>query len=68
MKLLGYAFLFVVAAGFITVIAIGAAFKLIGLIFMALLVVGGVTFVIRKLRKRDPMTIDHPIEAERLPR
>jgi predicted membrane protein len=55
-----YLVLFALAAIFAITLIIGAAFKLIGFAIAALLVVVGVTWVMRKLRG--------PKSTERLPR
>lgn len=51
MKLVVYAFLFAAAAVLVIGIIIGLAFKLIGFAIAALLVVAGVAWVMRKLRR-----------------
>jgi len=52
MKLLVYAFLFVAAAVLVIGMIIGLAFKLIGFAVAALLVVAGVTWLMRKFGRR----------------
>lgn len=54
-----YLVLFLLAAGFAITLIIGAAFKLIGFAIAALLVVIGVTWLMRKMRGGG---------SERLPR
>ncbi|MBK8838225.1 MAG: hypothetical protein IPO30_05865 [Hyphomonadaceae bacterium] len=49
MKLIVYAFLFIAAAVVVIGLVVGLAFKLIGFAVAALLVVAGVTWVMRKL-------------------
>ena len=56
MKFLVYAFLFVAAAVLVIGMIVGLAFKLIGFAVAALLVVAGVTWVMRKLRR--PADVD----------
>ena len=73
MKFLGFAFLFVVAAGLVIAMAVGVAVQLVWYGFLALLVVAGFTFVANKLRGPKRLDrIEHAdaahLEAERLPR
>lgn len=56
MKLLVYAFLFIAAAVLVIGMIIGLAFKLIGFAVAALLIVAGVTWVMRKLGR--PTDVD----------
>lgn len=46
-----YTFLFIAAAVLVIGLIVGLAFKLIGVAVLALLVVAGVTWVMRKLRR-----------------
>ena len=62
MKLLVYAFLFIAAAVLVIGTIVGLAFKLIGFAVAALLVVAGVTWVMRKLGRRAD------VDRERLTR
>ena len=62
MKLLVYAFLFIAAAVLVIGTIVGLAFKLIGFAVAALLVVAGVTWVMRKLGRRTD------VDRERLTR
>ena len=50
MKLLVPAFLTLAAIGLVVALLIGVTLKIVGLLFMALLVVAVVTFVMRKLK------------------
>ena len=52
MKLLVFAFLFIVAAILVIGMIVGLAFKVIGFAIAALLVVAGVTWVMRKFGRR----------------
>jgi hypothetical protein len=57
----------------ITALIIGTAFKVIGLLFMAALVVLGVTWIMGKVRgPKRTLRLDHPVDAamkaEQLPR
>jgi hypothetical protein len=69
MKFLGFAALFVVAAGLVIAMAVGVAVQLVWYGFLALLVVTGVTFVMNKLKgpKRSER-LEAPLDVERLPR
>ena len=50
MKSLVYGVLFLIAAAMIIGLVVGATFKLLGLLFMALVVVAVVSFVMNKIR------------------
>ena len=63
MKILVYGVLFLIAAAMIIGLVIGVTFKLVGLLFMALIVVAAVSFVMNKIRGPSP-----PGPTERLPR
>ena len=62
MMFLVYGVLFVIAAAMVIGLVVGATFKLIGLLFMALIVVAAVSFIMNKLRGPRP-----PHSTERLP-
>jgi hypothetical protein len=62
MKLLGYAFLFILAAGLVTALALGVAVQLVWYGLLALIVVGVVTFIAKKVRGSSASS------SERLPR
>jgi membrane protein implicated in regulation of membrane protease activity len=49
-----YLVLFCIAAAFAVTLIVGAAFKLIGFIIVALLAVAAVTWVMRKIRGNKP--------------
>ena len=69
MKFLVFAFLALLAVGFIGALIVGFTLKLVGLLFMALIVVAAVKFVMGKIRgPRRTLTLDHPVDAELLPR
>jgi hypothetical protein len=59
-KLLVYAFLFIAAAVLVIGMIVGLAFKLIGFAVAALLVVAGVTWVMRKLGRRTDVDRERP--------
>jgi len=59
-KLLVYAFLFIAAAVLVIGMIVGLAFKLIGFAVAALLVVAGVTWVMRKLGRRTHVDRERP--------
>jgi hypothetical protein len=62
-------FLFLAAAGLIVALLIGVAFKLVGLLFLALLVVAGVTWTMKKIRgSNNTLKLDRSTEADRLTR
>jgi uncharacterized membrane protein len=69
MKFLGYIFVALIAAALIVAMLVGVAIQLIWYGFLALLVVGAVTFVMGKLKgpKRSER-LEAPLDAERLPR
>lgn len=68
MKFLGFAFLAVCAAALVLAMLLGVAVQIIWYGFLALLVVGAVSFVMGKIRGPKRVDrIDH-VEAERLPR
>ena len=50
MKAIFFGVLFVIAAVMVIGVVVGAAFELIGLLFMALIVVAAVTFIMNKVR------------------
>jgi len=68
MKFLGFGFLFVLAAALVLAMLLGVAVQIIWYGFLALLVVGAVTFVMNKIR--GPKTVDRidHVDAEHLPR
>ena len=68
MKFLGFAFLFVLAGALVLGLLFGIAAQLIWYGFLALLVVGAVTFIMGKIR--GPKRVDRigRADAERLPR
>ena len=69
MQFLVFAFLALLAVGFIGALIVGFTLKLVGLLLMALLVVGAVRFVIGKIRgARRTLKLDRPLDAVRLPR
>jgi hypothetical protein len=69
MKFLGFALLFVMAAGLVIAMAVGVAIQLVWYGFLALLVVTGVTFVMNKLRgPKRTERLEAPPDAEQLPR
>lgn len=69
MKFLIFAVLALIAVALVVGIVIGAVFELIGYGLMALLVVGVVTFVMKKVRgPRDRSRVRQVRDAERLPR
>jgi membrane protein implicated in regulation of membrane protease activity len=69
MKFLVSAFLMLAAIGLVVALTIGVTLKIVGLLFMALLVVAAVSFVMRKLKhSRKTLMLDHPQDAEHLPR
>jgi hypothetical protein len=69
MKLLVAAFLTLAAIGLVVALLIGVTLKIVGLLFMALLVVAAVSFVMRKLKgPRGAAPLDHPLDTERLRR
>lgn len=69
MQFLVFAFLALLAVGFIGALIVGFTLKLVGLLIMALLVVGAVKFVMGKIRgPRRTLKLDRPLDAERLPR
>jgi hypothetical protein len=73
MKFLGFAFLFVIAGALVLAMLLGAAIQLVWYGFLALLVVGAVGFVMKKLRKPvNTSPVDYvdtaKLDAERLPR
>jgi hypothetical protein len=73
MKFLGFAFLAVLAVALVLGILLGAAIQLVWYGFLALLVVGAVTFVMKKIRKPvNASPVDYVDaanrDAERLPR
>jgi hypothetical protein len=63
MKFLVYGVLFLIAAAMVIGLIVGVTVKLIGLLFMALIVVAAVSFVMNKVRGPRP-----PRPTERLPR
>jgi hypothetical protein len=68
MKILGFGFLFVLAAALVLAMLLGVAVQIIWYGFLAMLVVGAVTFVMNKIRgPKSVERIDH-VDAERLPR
>ncbi|HEV7692218.1 MAG TPA: hypothetical protein VGO52_15385 [Hyphomonadaceae bacterium] len=68
MKILGFGFLFVLAAALVLAMLLGVAIQIIGYGFLALLVVGGVSFVMNKVRGPKVVDrIDH-VDPEQLPR
>jgi hypothetical protein len=73
MKFLGFAFLFVLAAALVLAMLFGVALQIIWYGFLALIVVGAVTFVMKKIRKpANASPVDYVDaanqDAERLPR
>jgi uncharacterized oligopeptide transporter (OPT) family protein len=60
MKMLVYAFLFIAAAVLVVGLVIGLAFKLIGFAVAALLVVAGVTWLMRKLGRSTDVDTERP--------
>ena len=69
MKVIVFGVLFLIAAAMVIGLIVGVTFKLIGLLFMALIVVAAVTFVMNKVR--GPRHRDHlggPGPTERLRR
>ena len=69
MQFLVFAFLALLAVGFIGALIVGFTLKLVGLLLVALLVVGVVKFVMGKIRgPRRTLKLDRPLDAERLPR
>jgi hypothetical protein len=73
MKFLGFAFLAVLAVALVLGILLGMAVQIIWYGFLALLVVGAVSFVMKKIRKpvnTSPVDyVDAPnLDKERLPR
>ncbi len=69
MQFVVFALLGLIALGFVLALIVGFTLKLAGLMIMALLVVAVVSFVMRKIRgPRRPLSLDHPADAERLPR
>jgi hypothetical protein len=69
MRFLFTGFLLLAAVGLIVALLIGVAFKLVGLLFMALLVVAGVTWAMKKIRGPNrTLKLDRSTEADRLPR
>ncbi len=69
MKFILFAILGIVAFALIAGFIIGITLELIGLLFMALIVVFAVNFIMKKLRgPRRPPRLDRPLEHERLPR
>ena len=68
MKFLGFAFLFVLAGALVLAMLLGAAIQIIWYGFLALLVVGAVTFIMKKIRKPvNTSPVDY-VDSERLPR
>ena len=68
MKILGFGFLFVLAAALVLAMLLGVAVQIIWYGFLALLVVGAVTFVMNKVRGPKRVDrIDH-VDPEQLPR
>ncbi|HEX5008434.1 MAG TPA: hypothetical protein VFV70_15075 [Hyphomonadaceae bacterium] len=54
MKFLVFGVLFLIAAAMVVGLVVGATFKLIGLLFMALIVVAAVSFIMSKVRGSGP--------------
>lgn len=68
MKILGFAFFFVLAAALVLAMLLGVAIQIIWYGFLAMLVVGAVSFIMAKIRgPKGVDRIDH-VDAERLPR
>jgi hypothetical protein len=68
MKIVVYGVLFLIAAAMVIGLVVGVTFKLIGLLFMALIVVAVVSFVMNKVRgpgHRDRLTGPDPTERLR---
>jgi hypothetical protein len=69
MKFLGFGFLFVLAAALVLAMLLGVAVQIIWYGFLALLVVGAVTFVMNKVRGPKRVDrIEHATDVEQLPR
>ena len=69
MKILGFGFLFVLAAALVLAMLLGVAVQIIWYGFLALLVVGAVTFVMNKVRgSKSASRIEHAADVEHLPR
>ena len=69
MKILGFGFLFVLAAALVLAMLLGVAVQIIWYGFLALLVVGAVTFVMNKVRgPKRADRIEHANDVEQLPR
>jgi uncharacterized membrane protein len=69
MKIIIFGVLFLIAAAMVIGLVVGVTFKLIGLLFMALIVVAVVSFVMNKVRgPRHRDRINGPDPAERLRR
>ena len=68
MKFLVFAVLFAIAAAMIIGLVVGVTFKLIGLLFMALIVVAAVSFIMNRIRgpgHRDRLKARGPSERLR---
>jgi membrane protein implicated in regulation of membrane protease activity len=68
MKFLISAFLMLAAVGLVVALMVSVTLQIVGLLFMAPLVVAAVSFAIRKLKgPRKTLMLDHPQDAEHLP-
>jgi uncharacterized membrane protein len=68
MKAIFFGILFVIAAAMVIGLVVGVALELIGLLFMALIVVAAITFVMNKVRgpgHRDRLTGSNPTDRLR---
>jgi hypothetical protein len=68
MKFVGFVLLFVVAAAMVIGMIVGVALEILWFGFLALLVVGGVSWVMGKIKGKRAAKLEHPLDAERLPR